>query len=137
MSELPIIVTAYVLPGKPDDAAEAHFANSHHAERHGRSLVESGYYCSVLLNDGTESHELQPQPEPEPSGKSFTVEVKRDDRRPGWYVEVTDNLTGDSTPGVRNLSTFPAASDRAENTAGRLRRTGAEVNLIVPEEVIA
>ena len=136
MSDLPIIVTAYVLPGKPDNAAEAHFANSDHAEGFARTLLASGYYCSVQIDCNGESHILLRDPEPEtpaPSGKSYTVEVKQGDRPYGWYVEVTDNQTGQPTPGVRNIAVRESAIRRAQGIAERLRKTGAEVTLLIPE----
>lgn len=137
MSALPISVTAYVLPGKPDPAAEAHFANSHHAERHGRELADSGYYCSVLLNDGTESHELIPDPEPaDPNGKSYTVAVRYamtgGGAVKGWYVETSEDGHAPA-PGVRNLTSKPEAERKGTRMAERLRSRGATVNLTVEE----
>jgi hypothetical protein len=50
---LPIIVVAEILPGKPDPAAEAHFANAGRAGDYAQALADGGGYSSggVFLID--------------------------------------------------------------------------------------
>jgi hypothetical protein len=46
-----IVVTAEILPGKPDPAAEAHFANGSRAGQYAQMLADSGDYSEVKLRD--------------------------------------------------------------------------------------
>jgi hypothetical protein len=48
---LPIIVIAEILPGKPDPAAEAHFANGGRAGDYAQALADDGYHSGVFLID--------------------------------------------------------------------------------------
>ena len=47
-----VIVTAEILPGKPDPSAEAHFANGSRAGQYAQMLADSGDYLTVQLRDG-------------------------------------------------------------------------------------
>jgi hypothetical protein len=46
-----IVVTAEILPGKPDPAAEARFVNGSRAGQYAQMLADSGDYSEVKLRD--------------------------------------------------------------------------------------
>ena len=69
---LPIIVIADVLPGKPDPAAEAHFANAGRAGDYAQDLADSGgYYGGVFIIDQ--------------DGQRWPIAPKEDAPAPGYW----------------------------------------------------